>query len=295
MRLIKYSVLICGLLSTISLYAKPQVTWTRWNDPPIFIEDLPFRGEGLLGKMEEEIKKELPEYEHSLIWVNFPRVLQSAKEKRETCNAGWLDTPEWRKVFYLSKPSFIIPANGVLIKKKNLHLVRDLGPYSLRRLLSAKYLRMAIGRLYGEGVDDYLKKVNYQNHPQIDVVKNSATAHKMLQMDRVNYTIGYPFEAYYYQQIMKTQDAFKGKVQDQIIHLPLEENANYVEVVFACAKTPQGKKVIDRINKLLTDKKRLKRFEGYLDRWLSVDEIKKLELPRKYFYKKYYPQFTKGS
>lgn len=71
--------------------------------------------------------------------------------------------------------------------------------------------------------------------------------------------------------------------------LPVSENNDYVEVVFACAKTAQGKRLIEKINKLLSNKKRLKRYESYLDRWLSADEIKKLEAPRAEFYRKHYP------
>lgn len=267
-----------------------HVTWTRWNDPPIFVQDPPFKGFGMLDKMEEEMKKQLPQYKHEVEWVNVLRVLQLAKELQETCNAGWLDTPEWREVFYLSKPSFLIPANGILIKEQLLPKAEKLQPYSLKTFLEIKDWRMAVGRLYGEGIDPYLQKINYQKHPQIDVVQNSAVAHRMLQLGRVDYTLGYPFEAFYYQQLMKQDKELSGKIQEKIIHLPVTENANYVEVVFACAKTAQGKRLIEQINKLLANKKRLKLFESYLDRWLSADEIKKLEKPRLEFYRKHYPK-----
>lgn len=285
-----YCLALHCLLHASSLFAQiDKLTWTRWNDPPIFVQDLPFKGQGMLDRMEEDMKKALPEFKHEVIWVNVPRVLQLARELQETCNAGWLDTPEWREVFYLSKPSFLIPANGILIKQALYPKAQKLKPYSIKTFLEIKDWRMAIGRLYGEGIDPYLQKINYQKHPQIDVVENSATAHKLLQLDRVDYTLGYPFEAFYYQELMKQSKEFSGKIKDQVIHLPVSENNDYVEVVFACAKTAQGKRLIEKINKFLSNKKRLKRYETYLDRWLSADEIKKLEAPRAEFYRKHYP------
>lgn len=208
-----------GLSLSFSLPLHAQldhVTWTRWNDPPIFVQDPPFKGSGMLDKMEEEMKKQLPQYKHEVEWVNVLRVLQLTKELQETCNAGWLDTPEWREIFYLSKPSFLIPANGILIKEQLFPKAEKLQPYSLKTFLEIKDWRMAVSRLYGEGIDPYLQKINYQKHPQIDVVQNSAVAHRMLQLGRIDYTLGYPFEAFYYQQLMKQDKEFAGQIQEKI-------------------------------------------------------------------------------
>lgn len=281
---------ILFILSPVIMAQQGNVTWTRWNDPPIFVEDMPFKDQGMLDRMEEDMRKALPEYSHSNIWVNVPRVIQLAKEIHETCNAGWLDTPEWRDIFYFSKPSFIIPANGILLKEKRLSLIPKKKKLFLKDILEIKGWRMAIGRLYGEGIDPYLQKINYQRHPKIDVVQNSATAHRLLRLNRVDFTLGYPFEAFYYRELLERDKELSSKIHEKVTHLPIADNGNYVEVVFACAKTPQGKKLIDKINKLLTNKKRLKRYESYLDRWLSAEEIRKLRKPRENFYKKNYPK-----
>lgn len=275
--------LLCSAL-LCSLAAAEQITWIRWDDPPIFIFSDPYKGEGLLDTVEEELKKNLKSYTHKVIEGTVPRVLKEGEAKAPICNAGWLDTPEWGKIFYFSKPVFIIPTNGVLLSNKHLPVIKQMSPLSLQKLLDTKKdWKLGVGRLYGEGIDEVLTKNNYKKNPQIITIATSLRVHKMLQTDRIQYTLGYPFEAVYYNELLKNE-------KDKVVHVPVTENSAVVEVVVACPKTPWGRKVIDDINHVLENKTILEKFEKGVDRWLTPTDRERLVHPRKDFYRKNYPK-----
>ncbi|XGC81434.1 TIGR02285 family protein [Bdellovibrio bacteriovorus] len=259
----------------------PPLTWIRWNDPPIFIFEAPFKGQGVLDVVERGLIAALPQYRHKHLEANVPRVLKEAEEKSPICNAGWLDTPEWAKLFYFSKPVFVIPANGVLLKESKLREVKGLK--SLQDFLDKKpHWLLGVGRLYGEGIDEVLNKNNYKKNKKILPVASSLLVHRMLNTNRVQYTLGYPFEAKYYDELF-------GNTKDRVVYVPLSDNKPFVEVVVACPKTEWGKQVIKDVNKALNNQALLKSFEKGVARWHSIEDQKRLEPELVKFYQRNYP------
>lgn len=266
-----------------SLAGAEDITWIRWDEPPIFIFSGPFKGQGLLDTVELELRKKLPQYNHKTIEGTVPRVLKEAEARAPVCNAGWLDTPEWSRLFYFSKPVFVIPANGILLPKKRLDEVSNLAPYSLQKFLDQKKSwKLGVGRLYGVGIDDVLFKNNYQKNPQVITITTSLRVHKMLHTNRIQYTLGYPFEAVYYNELL-------GGKNKEVVYIPVTENPARVEVVVACPKTPWGAKVIADVDRALQNKTLLEKFEKGVDRWLSSEDRAQLAPARKEFYRKNYP------
>lgn len=281
---------LTAVISLISFnsYAqtKPSevLTWIRWNDPPIFIFNEPFKSAGILDIVEKQLQKALPQYDHKELDATVPRVLKEAESKNPICNAGWLNTPEWSKLFYFSKPVAIIPTNGVLISENKLvELSKMKVKNDLQSILNLKPdWVLGVGRLYGEGIDDILKHNNYMNNPKIFTASSSLLIHRMLNRNRVQYTLGYPFEAQYYNELFKTKT-------NKIVHIPLTDNTPFVEVVVACPKTQWGAKVISDVNRVLNSRQMLENINHGLVRWLSPADQKRLSAERAHFYNKNYP------
>lgn len=253
------------------------ITWTSWDNPPAYVLKGKDKGLGIQDQIERELIGSLKGYIHEQLQVNIARVLQMAKEDETSCNAGWLDTPEWRELFYFSKPAFVIKSNGAIMRKDKAKKFGYNQKITLDKLLAEKNLRLGVSRAYGKGIDQVLEQYKYKNNPLIDVVSSDFLAHQMLRKGRVDFIIGYPIEINYYRQMSNDKT--------ELIYLPLEENEDTIEVVIACSKTATGRQVIDQVNELL-DKERLKRFEKYQDYWLSPIEIKNLTEDRQKFYRK---------
>ncbi|MDG0816694.1 TIGR02285 family protein [Bdellovibrio svalbardensis] len=272
-----FLVFLCSLhfsgMASAQVKESSQITWIRWDDPPIFIFAGPYRGQGLLDVVEVQVQKYMPQYEHKKIEGTVLRVLKEAENQSPICNAGWLDTPEWRKLFYFSKPVFVIPTNGVLIKESHLKEIVGLQPYALQKFLDKKpEWKLGVGRLYGEGIDPILFKNDYQKNPKFVPIATSLRVHQMLQNDRIQYTLGYPFEAVYYNELLKNKD--------KVVYVPLTDNSSFVEVVVACPKNEWGKKVIADVNKVLEKPMVLAEIEKGVDRWLSKEDQRRLIQPR---------------
>ncbi len=244
------------------------IIWTRWSNPPIFIESGPYKGMGVADLTQKHLFKLLPNYNHKVLSTNIPRVIALAKEKAHTCNVSWLDTPEWRKDFYFSKPFQIVPTNGIIIRDINRDAIGREVPVSFDELLGAKKLRLGVARFYGEGLDDILEKYNYKNNPKVSVASKSINPHLMLMSGRVDYILGYPMEVIFYQ---KTIPGYDG------VAIPTKENTNYVEVVMGCSKTPWGKKVIDEINKILEQSEVVELYQKYMNDWLPVESLQYID------------------
>ena len=72
------------------------------------------------------------------------------------------------------------------------------------------------------------------------------------------------------------------------VSVPTIENKTSVPVIFACSKTPLGKKVITQINRLLEDPKVHQEFQSYMNNWLSKESINFMNKEYQAFIKKYY-------
>ncbi|WP_413560396.1 TIGR02285 family protein [Bdellovibrio sp. HCB209] len=271
MKVKSISLIIAMLSGQIALATESDkaITWMQWDDPPIFIMEGPFKGQGLLDRVQEEMEIHLPNYKHTKSEATVLRVLQEAEKKSPTCNAGWLETPEWKDAFHFSKTAFVIPANGILLKESKLKEITSLKPYSLQKILDGKpKWKLGVGRLYGEGIDAVLFKNNYQKNEKVITVPTSLRIHQMLQSDRIQYTLGYPFEATYYNELLKTKD--------KVVYVDLTDNKDFVTVHVACSKSPWGKKVIEDVNKVLDDANVRKRIDQGVDRWLMKSDRDRL-------------------
>lgn len=272
----RYLLLIVLFFSTFAhaLNNRPQITWMKWNDPPIYILDGPYRSVGLLDLIQQDMEVSLPQYDHTTKRARIVDILELAKEKKEICNAGLLDTPDWREFFYFSRPHLIIPSNGVIVKAalydKLLPELKALnGNPSLSFFFENKKLTAAVGRRYGVDIDSYLD-VNEKDNPYIKT-KDNLHAFKLLFNNLADFTIGYPFEIKFYEQGLANPT--------KLIHIPIAETPETTSIVFACSKTPAGLKAIELINNALT-RHHIQLFESYLDRWLASDDILKLHKAR---------------
>ena len=256
------------------------IIWTTWDNPPVFIRKGEFKGRGFTDRIQTHIFKLLPRYTHQVLEANIPRILKLADGKTNTCNASWLDTPEWRKSFYFSKPYIIVPTNGVIVTKANRHKFPPKEPISFENLLAAASFRLGVSRLYGEGLDNILLKYDYKNNPMVSIVSKSNLAHLMLKQGRVDYILGYPFEVVYHKRTLPGYAP---------VAIPVVENANSVPVVFGCAKTPWGEKVIEAVNEILNRPGIHNHYQALSNGWLEQNAISAMASDYQAFVRHYYP------
>lgn len=258
-----------------------EITWIHWDDPPLFILSGPFQGQGILDGAEKELRKQLTQYKHRSVEATVLRATKEAELKTHTCVAGLLDTEEWRRAFYFSKPIFVTPTNGLLIKQSHHEEIADLAPYSLQKILDKKTeWKLGTGRLYGDGIDNVLN--NHRKNPQITSIPSSYRVHQMLAKDRIQFTLGYPYEASYYNRLFNSKDP--------VVYEPLSENPKFGIVYAACSRSDWGRKVIQDVNKVLETPGVLVNMSVGGRLWFPQREESILKKTREEIYKKNYPK-----
>lgn len=263
--------------------ADNEITWIRWDDPPLFIFSGPYQGKGILDGAEKELRKQLSQYKHRSLDATVSRAAKEAELKSHTCVAGLLDTEEWRRVFHFSKPVFVTPTNGLLFKQSHQKEIADLAPYSLQKILNKKpHWKLGVGRLYGDGIDPVLLKNDYKKNPKIISISSSYRVHQMLAKDRIQYTLGYPFEASYYNRLFETKDP--------VIYRPLTDNPPTGIVYVACSRSDWGQKVINDVNKILETPGVLFNMAAGGRLWFPERDDPVLKKTRDDLYKKNYPK-----
>lgn len=195
-------------------------------------------------KLYQRLVKALPEYTHSFFNANMIRIEHELKKGPLTCYPSSSNT-ETRKDFTYLTPLYISPS-PVLVMKKELaeKLKNKSGEVSLQKLLQTKALKPLLieARSYGPAIDKVLREHGgdalreimppfYQN--VVDIISHG----------RGDYAIEYRLIV---EEYIATNKRYK-----DVITVPIEEVPAFLTQYLACSKTPEGLKVIEKIDKLL--------------------------------------------
>lgn len=252
--------------------ARDSVTWMEAIAPPFFIHEGEHKGQGYEDVITKILMENLPEYSHDTMTANLSRHYYNFKKGQKVCNVGLYKTPEREKFLYFSIPSFFTLPTVLIIKKNRL---ADFGGSKTVRLASLlESGKIVIGtaknRSYGTYVDEILN--GYKNQGNIFVFEGeelSENFFQMLKLDRLDVLISLPEEAVY--------QAEKLGIKDEIMTLTIEENQLGYDSWFgyvACSKTPWGKTIIEKINRILMEQRPTKQYRAAYERWLDTSSLK---------------------
>jgi uncharacterized protein (TIGR02285 family) len=214
----------------------------------------------------------LPEYSHDRMTANLSRHYYNFKKKEKVCNVGMYKTPEREKFLYFSIPSFFTLPTVLIIKKNKLADFGGSRTIRLKSLLESGKIVIgtARNRSYGTYVDEILDA--YKDQGNIFVFEGeelSENFFQMLRLGRLDALISLPEEAVY--------QAEKLGIKDKIMSLTIEENQLGYDSWFgyvACSKTPWGRRIIEKINRILTEQRPTKQYRAAYERWLDKNSLK---------------------
>lgn len=189
----------------------------------------------------------LSEYSHTVLIATVPRIEVELKSGRLVCFPGSSEANRRKQFSYLTS-QYIQPPPQVVMQrvmaekllKKNKHGVL------LKDLLKDKSLRGLVGesRSFGNTVDQILASTeNRISTGVFDAL--GANVIQMIEKGRADYTIEYPF----------ILDGLKksNQVAGSIVTIPMIDAGPSMTQYVACSKTPEGKAVIKRLDKIIRD------------------------------------------
>lgn len=266
--------LLQGLLAAVLLWFLPQVvwakdtiTWMKYVWAPIYIQQGPFQGQGNADAILKFLQDSLPEYEHKAVLANPARAIGEMREGKPVCMVGTLKTAEREEFLYFSIPIGITLPNAILIKKSNVERFGTAESLSLAHVLQQKQWVGGVvkGRSYTPAVDAILNQHKGQSNlfefPGID----AAGLLQMLQLDRVHYVIEYPWVAEFLAKSLENRETFAS--------IAIQEIEPYGMGQMACAKTPLGRQIVDRVNAILKKARPTPQYREFVERWNSEGDL----------------------
>jgi uncharacterized protein (TIGR02285 family) len=238
------AVLCSGLYRTAD--AKEKIIWPYMCYYPIYIcdNDKLVGGAGL--KIYHLMWENMPEYQHEAVLLPIKRFLKAMKEGKHYLFWGLYKTPEREKYLYFSLPCRISPPTMVVIRKSDLKRFGGGETVSLKALLDDKALRFLTfsSFSFGSGVDELLKEYeNAENvHTEYRTDKTNQHALDLLIKKRIDYFL----------KLNGTRHiATEMGIGDQIVFIPIKEQAHYKVGHIAAPKNAWGKQMIEKVNVVL--------------------------------------------
>ena len=256
--------LILLLLFSTSVYSKERIKWLVWELNPEFINHGKEKGNGYADKFLKTFIKNLPQYNHSIVWLNTKRWFQESS-KRGSCTPHiWkrfkLEDQHYSKAYTLTAP------HGILIHKKDKKRFGEEGEIlSLEKIIKDTSLTLTVPLVKYKDMGSrypilyqYFKPYIGRKHLQEVTTSANEVNPKMLDKNRTDYLIAYPTTAQSYARINKEENNY--------IFYSIKEDPFYKKIHVSCDKSELGAEIIGKINKMFT-KELQEEFLSYHEEW----------------------------
>ena len=237
--------LLC--LFPFQLQAEETIEWVRLDFPPFEINEGVFANKGIVNLFKQLVQANLTSYQHGDAGLMNGERLMASFTSSNLCHPAVLRNPALEGTTYLSVGIGIMPAPAI-ITTKQAYAAKFNGQtqVSLQQMITREDVVLGISTL---SVDPILDPIIAQHAQQANIYTRKASEiegmFKMLREGRIDYTIGYPAEAIFWQS----------QYPDLVV-VPLEETAGqYTIGRVACTKNDWGRAIIEQVNHFLLDQR----------------------------------------
>ncbi|WP_147820226.1 hypothetical protein [Salidesulfovibrio onnuriiensis] len=225
--------------------AEDKLHWTRLDMPPINIVRDPLKDQGYADKFLADFLPVMKGFEHHVFVCSVARTLELISETPNTCNMTLLYQKKRDQYVHYSDAIMGLVPNRVLVVAGNEGMVL---PYlseegvDLARLMRDSNLLVGLinGRAYGEFIDTQLEAAKpFKN---VAFLPKSVLGARQLFAGRVDVLVAYVHEALYYK---KTQN-----ILEDVVSFPIK-GEQLVDMYMGCSDSPEGRRAVAEINRLL--------------------------------------------
>lgn len=260
--------------STTLAAGQCAIYWLHPDQPPLFIPNGYGAGMGTGDRFERFLITQLTDCTHNHDSANWERIVQTIKQKDNTCCVALYKTPEREEFIEFSVPYQIVPSNALIVlesrKNEFEKLINKEGYIALEETIKKGFhIGVAKGRVYRGIIDEVL--IKYRNDPRI--IEQSSSQNmvsnlvKMMIAGRIDGLIAYPFESQYVAKTMENGVS--------IVSIPIAGMDGYGLNTVGCSKTEKGKEIVKRLNMIITKYRTTPEFMDFLGYWLDPSALKR--------------------
>lgn len=242
--------------------AKDTILWQTYHRPPGTFNYGEHQGQGFVQKALQLIIERMPEYQHEMPITTLARAISDIEAGHNVCHPSLFITAEREKYMLFSNAAILNPSNRIIAKPESIVAFLENGQVDLAQLLQQDWLLFGHvkNRSYGNTIDDMFKKHNPIK--KFISIENIALdrVFKLIERDRIDLTIAYPFEVEHY---LKNDKLALG----QLVAYPIKDISPYITGSVACPKNAWGEKIIKKINRILKEIKPTIEYQHAVTAW----------------------------
>ncbi|TXI21518.1 MAG: transporter substrate-binding domain-containing protein [Roseateles sp.] len=259
--------------------AMPRVDWVLTDAPPSVITEGPLQGQGYVQRMLTELLMPgLPGWQHEVQVGSSLRILRDLAERPTACTPYMTPTPARAKAFHLSRPmGYFLTPIGLVMRRDDPARPAAGAPLSLARYLASPTqprLAVVAGRSYSPPLD----KVLARSRAQVQALPLTRATRSVLAMivnrHDVDATLVGDVEFNYF---LRLHPAW----QDQLSWMRLSEQPDRLQYgVVGCARSAEGQRVIQALNRLLEQPEAQAQVQQLLEHWQTPEGLERLRRAR---------------
>ena len=247
---------LAACLNPDTLVAKETIQWLWFEQAPYFVGKNPREGIGVGDELTRYFQDSLPEYEHQNIRVNTVRYNSMIKNKNVCVPVAWLTRNE-RQYLIQTRPHTVEPPAGIYVHQSKQGQFGEPGSIlSLKKLLKNNQLKLGAlrGMEYSQEVDRLLESYKGSENLLLIDAPMIEISLKLLKLHRFDYVLGLPAQKRMLNNL---------EIADEYLFYNLQEITTHVPMYAHCSNNPTGKKIIKKLNELLTNQHLITSIEYY--------------------------------
>jgi uncharacterized protein (TIGR02285 family) len=243
-----YSTLLAALLGCAGVLQADELVWGIVPIPGVFNVRDGQVVDGVLFETMQLLAARLPELQMRYEVLPISRIEQRMGEQGEMCSSGQLQSPERDQLGYFVPYVATTPMHVLVRREAMDQLLIEDGHVSLDWLLGNPNLRGALAksRTYPASIRERLLQAHAAG--QIPELGGSLGGENLLLMvshRRLDYVFDYPV---IYTEVMR-----HFSLSDELVSVPLRENAELVTVGIYCSRTPWGARMAGRLDQAIRE------------------------------------------
>ncbi len=252
--------LLVSLMPSLAL--ANTIYWQTYHRPPGVIMLGPETGNGFVQKVLQLIIARMPEFQHEMPMTSVSRAISDIRAQKNVCHPALYKTKQRNQFMYFSDAAIVSPSNRLVARSGILETYAQNNEIDLNAVLNANKHSFSLvkNRSYSQVIDTALANHKAQTHMHLMTHTDLTATFHMINLNRIDFTIVYPFElSYYLSQYPETKAQFK------TFNIQGVSPFNYGHI--ACPKNSWGKTVINKINVILREIKNTPEFKLAATTW----------------------------